>query len=773
MSTALIPGSLTRNDRWLAIALALLLLAVYLATTDLSFHMIDEPGSYIVSRNLAARGSYDTDVLFWVWVPLYRGSIVAEGVDGHTYLTKDYLPLLLDVPFIWLARALNVSPIRGSLLLFPLVTALTGALVYAGIRLFGYSQATGLLGGLTFGLATLAWPYAGMLFSQPLAGLGLLIALIGTVVARERGSWRAALIAGLGLGAGGASSSTPWITAPLYFLYLIPWELFGKASWKEIARRTLPLFIAFGVGASVFGVSQLIYNAARFGSPASTGHDQNRTQDIRLMYFGQGGFGQALSTVRGLIWFAPFSLLIPVSVWLGWRARSRWVWLALAQSLLVWVFTSSHYSWWGGHAWGPRYLLTAMPIFAMLAVPVLDRLARPDASLWAQIAAGAVLVISALTQLMSVLFDYLFTEVEIANVLDRITPPRQFFAYHPFLMEPSVIPQVRLIYTAMHGEWDVLWMPNGQLDGLLLAMSVLFVALGVACLLLALRPHRLLPMPAVLIGQSILTAVFAVFILLRYPHGPYDRPALDALTHELNQRTQPGDGVLPILPESYLDWMDQFDGSVPDIGVMMEDPLSERTERKLEWLPGWHDRIWVVEEGTMGGNPANGVELWLSEHGYVGTETWVEGYRLVPYTFAAGESPQPSGVSFDEGQITLDSFSLEQHYTLDRGGWLNVLLSWQTSALLEHDYTVFVHLLDATGALVAQHDGIPSASYAPTRTWQPGQIIEDRRSVQLPALLSPGEYRLFAGLYDPLTGERLPLVDGSSNAVLLEVLRIP
>jgi hypothetical protein len=533
------------------------------------------------------------------------------------------------------------------------------------------------------------------------------------------------------------------------------------------------LLIAFGLGASVFGVSQLIYNAARFGSPMSTGHDQNRTQDIRLMYFGQGGFGQAVSTVRGIIWFAPSALLIPVGVWLGWRARRGWVGLALAQSILVWVFTSSHYSWWGGHAWGPRYLLTAMPILAMLTVPVLDRITRPDASRWAQVAVGVVLIISTLTQLLATLFDYLFTEVEIANVLDRITPPHQFFAYHPFLMEPSVIPQVRLIYTAMNGKWDVLWMQDGQLDGLLLGLGALLVILGLASLILALRTETPIRLPLVLSVQSILIAAFAVFMLLRYPHGPYNRPALDALTHELSQRIQPGDAVLPILPESYLDWMDQFDGSVPDIGVMIEDPLSERTERKLEWLPGWHDRLWVVEEGTMGGNPGNGVELWLSRNAFVGAETWVEGYRLVPFTFASEATPQPIRAAFGDGQITLDSYAVDQHYDPRVGGWLNVLLRWGTSAPLEHDYTVFVHLLDANGALAAQHDGIPAASYAPTRTWQSGVLVEDRRSVQLPASLAPGEYQLLVGLYDPLTGQRLPLADGSSDALQLQVITLP
>jgi hypothetical protein len=450
------PPSFSANDRAIALALGLLLLAVYLVTHDLSFHMIDEMGSYVVSRNLVARRSFDTDIFFWTWDALQRGAIVAEGTDGYTYLTKDFVPLLLDVPFVALARLLDVSQVRASLLLFPIVTALTGALIYVAARLWGYGRPTAVLGALTFGLATLAWPYAGMLFSQPLAGLGLLIALLSATIAREHQSWQAALVSGLALGLGGASSSTPWIVAPLYILYLLPWEHFGKSPWRDSVRRGLPLLMAFGLGASVFGLGQLVYNAARFGSLLSTGHDQNPVQIIRLVHLGQGSFGQSLSTIRGLVWFAPFSLLIPFGIARGWRTQRRWLILTLAQAVLIFLFTSSHFTWWGGHAWGPRYLLTAMPLLALLVLPVLDQVVQSAASLWIRLAVGSVLLVSALTQLMAVLFDYLYTEIDISAILDKITPPQVFFAYHPALIDPQIIPQIRLIQTARQsGTLDV------------------------------------------------------------------------------------------------------------------------------------------------------------------------------------------------------------------------------------------------------------------------------------------------------------------------------
>lgn len=768
------PPTLSSKDRAIALALGLLLLAIYLATHDLSFHMIDETGSYIVTRNLVTRGSMDSDVFFWVWVPLYRGSIVAEGIDGHTYLTKDFAPLLLDVPFVVLGRLLNVSQVRAALFLFPIVTALTGALVYAAARIWDYSRPTAALGALTFGLGTLAWPYAGMLFSQPLAALGLLIALVAATIARERGSWLAAFVSGLGLGLGGASSSTPWIVAPIYILYLLPWDQFGKLAWRDIARRALPLLVAFGLGVSVFGLSQLLYNAARFGSPLSTGHDQNRTQDIRLLYLGQGSFGQSISTIRGLIWFAPFSLLIPFGIVRGWRVQRRWLILTIAQAVLIFLFTSSHYTWWGGHAWGPRYLLTVMPLLALLVLPVLDQVSQPTATLWTRLAVGSVLVLSTLTQLMAVLFDYLYTEIGISAILDKITPPQVFFAYHPALVDPAIIPQIRLIQTAQAGKWDVLWMSGGRFDSLLLGCGIALIASAVLCLILVTRQQR--HTSPVLAAQAVLTAAFALFMLTRYSDGPYDVPGLDELAQELSHRAQPGDGVIPVLPQSYLAWIDQYDSSVHDTGIMMEDPLSDRTRHKLEQVAGWHDRVWLVTEGTMGGNPANGVELWLAQNAFAGVETWIEGYRLIPYTFIQGDMPfesHPVGAAFGDSAVMLDSYAVQVIEQPSGGGWLNIRLAWSAASPPDADYTVFVHLLAANGVLAAQHDGLPMASYAPTRSWLPGDVIQDQRSLSLPDTLPPGEYRLMVGLYNPLTGERVPLASGSGDSLFLTSITLP
>ena len=81
------------------------------------------------------------------------------------------------------------------------------------------------------------------------------------------------------------------------------------------------------------------------------------------------------------------------------------------------------------------------------------------------------------------------------------------------------------------------------------------------------------------------------------------------------------------------------------------------------------------------------------------------------------------------------------------------------------NYHVFVHLVDENGQIVAQTDGQPANWTRQTTGWAPGEYITDAHALTLPQGLSIDNLRLRVGLYDPDSGERLP-VDGSDFATL-------
>jgi len=102
---------------------------------------------------------------------------------------------------------------------------------------------------------------------------------------------------------------------------------------------------------------------------------------------------------------------------------------------------------------------------------------------------------------------------------------------------------------------------------------------------------------------------------------------------------------------------------------------------------------------------------------------------------------------------------------LKPGDPLCLELQWSTNASLPTDYTVFVHVLDQNGQLVAQSDLQPSGGYAPTGGWPLGQPITDRHGVVLPPNLAPGTYQIVIGLYGP-DGVRLKSGNGSDSTTL-------
>jgi hypothetical protein len=93
---------------------------------------------------------------------------------------------------------------------------------------------------------------------------------------------------------------------------------------------------------------------------------------------------------------------------------------------------------------------------------------------------------------------------------------------------------------------------------------------------------------------------------------------------------------------------------------------------------------------------------------------------------------------------------------------VEVTLRWVTEAFLDTDYRVFVHLVDPEEGdrLLAQGDGPPLAGRWPTSHWLPGVALDDVHTIELPEDLQAGTYDLLVGLYDPVTEERVWLVDG-------------
>lgn len=110
------------------------------------------------------------------------------------------------------------------------------------------------------------------------------------------------------------------------------------------------------------------------------------------------------------------------------------------------------------------------------------------------------------------------------------------------------------------------------------------------------------------------------------------------------------------------------------------------------------------------------------------------------------------------------------------GQTLSVTLYWRARESMPRDYSVFVHVLDWQGRLVAQKDTFPGGGNYATSLWQPGELVRDTYHIKVPADLSvPSVVQIEVGLYAPENMERLPVQSETAqvrnSAVLLAKMK--
>lgn len=98
-----------------------------------------------------------------------------------------------------------------------------------------------------------------------------------------------------------------------------------------------------------------------------------------------------------------------------------------------------------------------------------------------------------------------------------------------------------------------------------------------------------------------------------------------------------------------------------------------------------------------------------------------------------------------------------------RGQSLTLDLFWRADRALSESYTVFVHLVDPGGRVVADADSAPASGLFPTNRWPADKGMRDRHVLKIPADLAPGNYWIEIGMYLPATGARLAI--GASDRI--------
>ena len=132
-------------------------------------------------------------------------------------------------------------------------------------------------------------------------------------------------------------------------------------------------------------------------------------------------------------------------------------------------------------------------------------------------------------------------------------------------------------------------------------------------------------------------------------------------------------------------------------------------------------------------------------------------YRLepTPRLFDVPQISHPVSVNVGDG-LALLGYDISAD-TLRRSEDVEITLYWQAREQQLRSHKVFVHLLDESGKLYAQHDGVPGDWGYPTTAWAKNEIVPDRIQLSVDSTTPPGDYDIFVGMYDETSGQRLPL----------------
>jgi len=127
------------------------------------------------------------------------------------------------------------------------------------------------------------------------------------------------------------------------------------------------------------------------------------------------------------------------------------------------------------------------------------------------------------------------------------------------------------------------------------------------------------------------------------------------------------------------------------------------------------------------------------------------------------------------GRVEFLGYDLDKS-RVGRGESISLTLYWRALTEMEVNYHIFVHLLDEEGERWGQKDGPPVDGSRPTAGWVEGEVIRDEYQIDIGEEIPVGDYLLTVGIYNPISGERLPVLIGEERVqgerITLATLRV-
>ncbi|MGA2504260.1 MAG: phospholipid carrier-dependent glycosyltransferase [Anaerolineales bacterium] len=387
----------------IAAALVILLLALYGLTFSGHFSTDDEHILASRSLSLAFEGNSNDDrVTGNDRIAAYQALPAAQASPS---LEIEPVQSIVGAGLARLALLEGSGRVQTLFLLNIFATALAAACVFASVRKLGYPDRTALVTALLFGLGTQAWPYTRTYFRDPLAMLFLAFAWLCALQLNQAGSRRGRILAGagiiLGLLLGILTKNTVTVAIPAVLILLIPfWKSLGSRGKLPHKPGRFQPWVVLLVGIALVGIVVFLLTAsgplARFSL--------NYYFQLLVFFFTsphpnflEAFFGPLVSPGKSLFLYSPV-LLLSLAALVKKRIETFAAWgyvilLIVAQALFYDAL------WWGNVNWGLRFLAPAMPLLAIAAASLVDRILHlPKGWVWI----GILGVLSGLVQVIGI-----------------------------------------------------------------------------------------------------------------------------------------------------------------------------------------------------------------------------------------------------------------------------------------------------------------------------------------------------------------------------------
>jgi hypothetical protein len=766
----------TAVDGWVLAALVGLMYCVYLLVASFTFVSGDELFLFDAVESIARHGAVsrsETADLEW------PGESQAEPAQ-----------LILAAPLYWIVNSFDgIGNVHGTLLFNPIVTALTGGLVYLYVRRLEYDCRVAAVAAAAFGLTTIVLPYTKTFFREPLAMLSLFATAFGLLNWREAMIGKERLAYGwliFALAAGLVAffaKEANFAALPVLLLLLLP----GRASLRRSSRDWLRLLGFLAIAIVIGGLGLWLFNSV-FDSVRFDPLPRLQQALRHAPFAAQGIMGFLISPGKSLFLFSPVLILALTAPLLGGRRQfdASWPLALLVVFVVVYAFVRGEL-WWGGTNWGPRYMVPLTPFLIVSAAPFFDyALNRSRFGLFVLL---GLCTVGLAVQVGGV-------GVHLGKWDSILGGAKEGGPWMLGLWEAR--------YSAIIGHWrllaseplDFAWaraLPGGPawttpiLAGGLAIIFAIAIGYGVT----ASTMKRRVATSGMMIGFLLAGAV--TWFSLRSIYFDQRYRGNDESLHQLNGAlrniTAPGP-VIFLNNSTYFGFMlNYYKGQILWYTLPLNSremvppgtpPLPRDTDPRslvrgsgiIEFFSQPYQTIFLItERGPFTPESPRPTEWWLSRnYHYIGVQEFSPIVRLVEFSSAVAPKPALTAAHAVEYQLG-DHIALlgwdaqPDGAPLRPGGILNLSTQWKALSPPDAEYKIGMYLIDSQGALALQDDSLPVNGFWPTSAWQAGDVIRHNVAFALPKDLSPGFYEVWTLMYSATDGARLPVRDSSGTNI--------